>query len=245
MGPICQRFEDNGEKAVNCLIDENSPEEHRLPQRLANNATGIEKLKEFCGDTLEMYSDEKTPTEGYLLCCRNDQVEALAGQITMAQGIVSRCPSCWKNFRQVFCELACSPYQNYFMISVKNESSPEEVGLGDPSKPEAEFLIRELNIVFSKRYAQRTYESCKDIVMGSANSPAMDFLCGGYASLRCSPENWFEYLGDYSNGYAPFHIYFTYPEDSPDVPWLTGLDVPTYRCNESYVGLKNQLEGFS
>jgi len=156
MRGICLRYnEDQRNKALNCYINETASEEEKRPIPWTNSSA-IAKLREFCAETLDSYGEE--PGGGYLLCCQPEQVEELSGQIIMAKDIIARCPSCWKNFRQVFCELACSPYQTQFMTAAKVEkAAPGE---------EREYMVRELNLYYTPRYATRTYESCKDIVMG-------------------------------------------------------------------------------
>lgn len=179
MGGICLRYKEPDEencKALNCL---SQTEEEKNPQILKDEVA-ITRLKEFCAETLDSYGEE--PGGGYKLCCRAEQIAELSGQIEMAQNIIERCPSCWKNFRQVFCELACSPYQIHFMEAAKIEDVPSEVPptkCGDqPPDVQGKKMVRQLRLFFTEQYAHRTYNSCKDIVMGSANMPAMDFLCG-------------------------------------------------------------------
>lgn len=229
MGPICHRYFDERPKALNCLADDPlHPEDKEV--KLLSNATSIARLREFCGDTLDFYGEE--PGGGYALCCADDQINELSGQILMAKDIISRCPACWRNFRQVFCELACSPYQKHFERAALFEKTPPDPETGEILRPR---MVRELELYVTERYISSTYDSCKDIVMGSANSPAMDFLCGPHSSLRCSPENWFGYMGDYKNTYAPFHIYFKTKSDDPVDANITAFDGITYHCNETWV----------
>jgi len=67
----------------------------------------LETLEEYCPELVEKYGDE--------LCCAPEQVDDLVGNLALPQSIIGRCPTCFYNFRQAFCELTCSPKQYQFL----------------------------------------------------------------------------------------------------------------------------------
>ena len=65
--------------------------------------------------TLETYCPELVEKYGSELCCAQSQILDLVQNLALPQSIIARCPSCFYNFRQIFCELTCSPYQSNFL----------------------------------------------------------------------------------------------------------------------------------
>ena len=43
------------------------------------------------------------------LCCPADSIDDIVDQSSAATGILSRCPSCLRNFMTPFCHIGCSP----------------------------------------------------------------------------------------------------------------------------------------
>ena len=62
--------------------------------------------------TLEAYCPELIQKYGSELCCAQSQILDLVQNLALPQSIIGRCPACFYNFRQIFCELACSPVQS-------------------------------------------------------------------------------------------------------------------------------------
>jgi len=183
---VCTKTPD-GKRTLNCYA--NHPPKKIDPIAYAN-------LTAFCPEMLEMYGTDE-------LCCKEDQIADLVSQLQTPKGIISRCPSCWYNFRQSFCEFTCSPYQAHFLKVAKfyppvNETSPK--------------VVESVDFYVTKRHAQGSFDSCKNVVMGATNSFALDVLCGGWGALRCNPQRWYGYMGSTSNGYAPFDIYYRFQD---------------------------------
>ena len=90
---------------------------HGPPKKLKNDS--LETLKIICPELVDKYGDE--------LCCSPEQVDVLQTNINLPQAIVGRCPSCFYNFRQSVCNLACGPTQSaYLNISktIKSSTKP-------------------------------------------------------------------------------------------------------------------------
>ncbi|XP_022613651.1 Niemann-Pick C1 protein isoform X2 [Seriola dumerili] len=53
------------------------------------------------------------------LCCNVDQLHTLKGSLQLPLQFLSRCPACFFNLMNLFCELTCSPHQSQFMNATK------------------------------------------------------------------------------------------------------------------------------
>lgn len=88
------------------------------PKKLDEDAVG--KLQKMCPELVEKY--------GSTLCCSPTQVETLKSNMDLPKSFISRCPNCFYNFRQIFCELACSPKQSTFLNVTKSINSTVHQG---------------------------------------------------------------------------------------------------------------------
>ena len=61
------------------------------------------------------------------LCCDPTQLNAISAHRSMLDNIIGRCPSCYYNFLQLLCEMACSPNQDQFIwpLETRNISRVE------------------------------------------------------------------------------------------------------------------------
>jgi Niemann-Pick C1 protein len=95
---VCAR---NGTKIKNCVYN-------GRPKTV--DSTEFEILREICPNLL---ANNETK-----FCCDSEQINDLAISFEMAANLLQRCPSCYGNFLQIFCEFTCSPHQKKF-IDVK------------------------------------------------------------------------------------------------------------------------------
>jgi len=79
-------------------------------------------------------------------------------------------------------------------------------------------MVYKLDVFISRNYVQKTFDSCKNVIMSSTNGPAMDFLCGPWGAYRCTAEHWFDYMGSTDNGFSPFDIIYRYMGNSSNIP---------------------------
>ena len=58
------------------------------------------------------------------LCCDPDNIQTLVKQLSMAESIFGRCPTCIKNAYKLLCDLSCNPEQSKFLnVTKTNENS--------------------------------------------------------------------------------------------------------------------------
>jgi len=145
-----------------CYVAES---EENKPKAVSDES--FEVLKRYCSDTLEEYDYTKE------LCCSDEQIPDLITQLQMPEGLIARCPSCFYNFRKVFCEFTCSPYQRYF-LNVTEENREDSNGNNPPHKQ----MVTVVDYFISQRFVDAAFDSCKDVVFSPTNGYAMDTLCG-------------------------------------------------------------------
>lgn len=144
------------------------------------------------------------PASNISTCCDSVQLTAMVGQMNIGLGLLQRCPTCVRNFRQIYCYMTCSPHQSNFMF-------PKEIkNATDTQKP----VITDLEVHVTKKFVDGVFSSCKDVAMPSTNEKAMSLMCGHWGQYYCTGQRWFEYMGSVSNGYAPFQIDYVYQESS-------------------------------
>jgi hypothetical protein len=60
-------------------------------------------------------------------------------------------------------------------------------------------------------------------------------MCGSWGSDNCSPARWYDYMGDVTNGFAPFQVNYEYTMEET-VGEYTVYDAETYNCNQAREG---------
>uniref|UniRef100_A0A8C9VC67 Niemann-Pick disease, type C1 n=1 Tax=Scleropages formosus TaxID=113540 RepID=A0A8C9VC67_SCLFO len=154
------------------------------------------------------------------VCCDIQQLQTLKGNLQLPLQFLSRCPACFHNLMNLFCELTCSPRQSQFLSAtsfsynnVTNTTSVEAV----------QYYI-------GQTFANAMYNACMDVQAPSSNVKALSLLCGKDAK-DCNATNWIQYMFNINNGQTPFSItpIFT------DVPManMTPMTNATRGCNES------------
>ena len=195
-----------GSKQYLCSVD-------HPPKILDNNSMPI--LNQFCPELTAKYGNN--------LCCAPEQVTDLTTNLGLPSSLISRCPSCYYNFRQSLCDFTCSPYQ-YRFLSANETGEVEKPGTNET----VEYVVN-LNYFIGMEYVQKVFDSCKDVIMSSTNGPAMDYLCGPWGSYQCTPKRWYDYMGSSGNGFAPFDIFYQYLETVDEsVPIFPGSDIVGY-----------------
>lgn len=68
------------------------------------------------------------------------------------------------------------------------------------------------------------------VLVPSIGKLALDLMCGDWGASRCSPEKWFDFMGNATgNPFVPFQItYITTP-----LKGYTQLDPPITPCNKA------------
>ncbi|KAK7371782.1 hypothetical protein VNO80_05147 [Phaseolus coccineus] len=155
------------------------------------------------------------------VCCTADQFDTLRVQVQQAVPILVGCPSCLRNFLNLFCELSCSPNQSLFI----NVTSISEVN-GNMTVDGIDFYVTET-------FGEGLYESCKDVKFGTMNTRAIDFVGAGASNFK----EWFEFLGQkVPPGLpgSPYSILFKTATLDPSPMKLMNASV--YSCNDTSLG---------
>ncbi|CAG9788893.1 unnamed protein product [Diatraea saccharalis] len=158
-----------------------------------------------------------------LTCCDTKQLQNIQTSIKMAE-ILARCPSCMDNFLKHICGMTCSPRQSDFIKPVKVEQ------FNTTHK-----MVMEIDYHLGATYMNTTYSSCSQVQMPSTNQMAMDIMCGDYGSAYCTPQRWFDFMGDAEVPFVPFQI--NYLSGDEPVDGFTPYNPPTRPCN---VGVNGQ-----
>uniref|UniRef100_A0A668AVG5 Niemann-Pick disease, type C1 n=1 Tax=Myripristis murdjan TaxID=586833 RepID=A0A668AVG5_9TELE len=156
------------------------------------------------------------------LCCNVDQLRTLKGSLQLPLQFLSRCPACFFNLMNLFCELTCSPHQSQFMNATQFTPDP------DPKQANKSNVV-EVRYYIGQTFANAMYNACKDVQAPSSNVKALSLLCGKDAK-DCNATNWIQYMFDINNGQTPFPIIPIF-SDVP-VSGFTPMNNKTYECTE-------------
>jgi len=165
---------------------------------------------------LEEYCPELLLTHGNKLCCDASQIANLVDNLKVPEAILINCPACFNNFRRSVCEFTCSPKQSLFVNITQTEpfTSEEEYQSANPPEATAERVVS-VDFFISTKYIRDTYESCRSVIFGEQNIPAMHIMCGPWGASNCTAERWFDYMGSIGSGYYyPIELKYRYIHDT-------------------------------
>ncbi|KAM6931324.1 NPC1-like intracellular cholesterol transporter 1 [Xenentodon cancila] len=160
-------------------------------------------------------------------CCSIKQLSSLEMSLTLSKALLVRCPSCAENFAHLHCINTCSPNQTQ---SVKVTKVMNVTYLGKPR----EAVVRYQSFV-SNTFADAAFQSCKNVRIPATGGFAISTMCGRFGAKLCTPQRWYDFQGDSSNGLAPLHIDFQLIKDSniASVPeGIVPYDGRALKCNE-------------
>ncbi|KAM4841405.1 NPC intracellular cholesterol transporter 1 [Thomomys bottae] len=158
------------------------------------------------------------------VCCDVQQLQTLKSNLQLPLQFLSRCPSCFYNLMNLFCELACSPQQSQFL----NVTATED--FVDPITNQTKTNVKALEYYIGQSFANAMYNACRDVEAPSSNEKALGLLCGKDASA-CNATNWIEYMFNKDNGQTPFTITPIF-SDLP-IHGMEPMRNATKGCNES------------
>lgn len=122
------------------------------PQPLEGKAE-LELLKEVCPEFLEDLPEGESPK----LCCNYQGLRDLQENYRFPKQFgLTFCPSCYYNFRRIFCNSACSPRQNKFLRI--DRSTPVVVELGNQTHDLHK--VDQMTYFMDENFANGLYESC-------------------------------------------------------------------------------------
>ncbi|VDK55280.1 unnamed protein product [Anisakis simplex] len=133
-------------------------------------------------------------------CCDAFQLEQLSSQMTLPRQLLSRCPSCFANFVQLWCDFTCSPKQSDF-LRIKSLSDDQFL------LENKTHYITEIEYYLREEYANGLLESCKRVRAVGADY-ALSLVCGASVT-ECTVTQWFNFMGTYNENIGvPFTIDF-------------------------------------
>lgn len=150
-------------------------------------------LKRICGSDFD--------TER--VCCTEEQVANLESNLKRVEPLIGSCPACQKNFYDFFCEFTCSSNQAKFINVTKVAKSMD-----------GRDVVTEVVQYVNGTYAEKFYDSCKDIKFSATNDYAMQLLGGGAKNYK----EFLKFLGDEKPllGGSPFQINTKYMLEEQD-----------------------------
>lgn len=138
------------------------------------------------------------------LCCTAEQVESLRQNVDQAEALVSGCPACRNNFRNLFCSMTCGGDQSQYLDVVETQKSSTPGADGDVA-------VKTINYWVGEEFRQGLYDNCKNVKFGPGNAFAMDLLGGGAKDA----DAFLKYMGDVKPLVgSPFQINFPHANTS-------------------------------
>ncbi|XP_042299315.1 NPC intracellular cholesterol transporter 1-like [Sceloporus undulatus] len=162
--------------------------------------------------------------ENVSLCCDVQQLHTLKNNMELPLQFLSRCPSCFYNLMNLFCELTCSPHQSEFL------NVTQTIPYVDPVTEKNKTSITELQYYIGETFSNAMYNACKDVEAPSSNVKALGLLCGKDPK-ECNATNWIQYMFSKDNGQTPFNMIPIF-SDVP-VHGMIPMNNATKGCNES------------
>ncbi|XP_045537295.1 NPC intracellular cholesterol transporter 1 isoform X3 [Papilio machaon] len=160
---------------------------------------------------------------GGVACCNIEQLKNFESKIVQAENLLVRCPACYENFLQHICGMTCAPDQSKFL-------KPVRTSLNKDKKEQ----IEEIDYHLGATYMNSTFDSCLQVQMPSSNQRALDLMCGSWGAAYCTPQRWFDFMGDASTGLVPFQI--NYISGDEPVDQFVPYQPPTRSCSASING---------
>lgn len=172
------------------------------------NSETYNTLKSVC----PWYINDDKPNSTYV-CCDLAQIYTLRNNSeTLAQQQLGRCPSCMENFMNVFCAITCDPNSSLFMnpTTFVNFTTEENV---------TRQAVDTVDVYFTNYYADKFFNSCKDVQNSQESAKAIDLMCG--SNHPCSGQKWLKFMGKpQAASPAPFLLNFTFTTN------ISGHDLP-------------------
>ncbi|XP_013179899.1 PREDICTED: Niemann-Pick C1 protein isoform X3 [Papilio xuthus] len=157
---------------------------------------------------------------GGVSCCNIQQLKNFESKIIQAENLLVRCPACYENFLQHICGMTCAPDQSKFIKPVKRSLNKDK-----------KEQIEEIDYHLGATYMNSTFDSCIQVQMPSSNQRALDLMCGRWGAVDCTPQRWFDFMGDASTLLVPFQI--NYISGDEPVDQFVPYQPPTRSCSAS------------
>lgn len=148
-----------------------------------------------------------------LVCCSEDQLTSMESSLKRLDPLLSSCPACHHNFYDFICRFTCSPNQSTFVKVLDTLTSVDT----------HEQLVTQLNQYVDPDYAEKFFDSCKNVKFSATNGYAMDLIGGGATNYK----DFLKFIGDEKPflGGSPFQMNFRF--DTTEAEEDEGLIVRT------------------
>ena len=92
-------------------------------------------------------------------------------------------------------------------------------------------MVKEVEYFMNATFAEKLYDSCKNVYSPSFSAPAIKAMCGKWGSDYCNFRRFFEFLGDVvNNQFVPFQITYNFDESPDGIEPYNSKVTP---CNEA------------
>ncbi|KAL2092502.1 hypothetical protein ACEWY4_012300 [Coilia grayii] len=169
------------------------------------------------------------------VCCNKNQLTALKLSLQMSKALLIRCPACADNFAHLHCINTCSPDQSQIVNVMRTMNLTVEVQ--DPGTNLTTNVTREAVVAYesyvAKNFADTSFQSCKNVRIPATGGFAIATMCGRYGAKLCTPQRWYDFQGDSSNGLAPLDVMVRITPDGQAVPpGMVAYAGRALNCNE-------------
>ncbi|KAM8760598.1 NPC1-like intracellular cholesterol transporter 1 [Acanthopagrus schlegelii] len=162
-------------------------------------------------------------------CCSMKQLKSLENSLRLSRVILLRCPACAYNFAHLHCINTCSPNQTQTVEVTKVMNITTFQNTTDTAVVAYKAFI-------STTFADSAFGSCKNVRIPATGGFAIGTMCGSYGATQCTPQYWYDFQGDSSNGLAPLDIDFKLIKEGNTTGLPEGV-VPyngrALKCNET------------
>lgn len=170
--------------------------------------------------------------ENTRVCCSPNQLTSLDLSLSMSKALLVRCPNCADNFAHLHCITTCSPNQTQYLEVTK------VMNITDKNTNVSKEAVVAYKVFLSSTFAESSFRSCQNVRIPATGGFAISTMCGRYGAKLCTPQYWYDFQGDSSNGLAPLDIDFNLLEPGHNVPLPEGV-IPyagtVLKCNETAI----------
>lgn len=163
-------------------------------------------------------------------CCSLNQLASLDKSLGMSKSMLVRCPNCAENFAHLHCMTTCSPNQTQAVEVTK------VMNITNEDTHVTKEAVVAYKVFLSSTFASGAFNSCRNVRIPSTGGFAIGTMCGKYGPKLCTPQYWYDFQGDTSNGLAPLDIDFNLlePGHTGDLPaGVIPYNGDILKCNES------------
>lgn len=161
-------------------------------------------------------------------CCSIQQIRSLSASLSLSKTILNRCPSCADNFAHLHCATTCGPNQSQYINVTRTMNITNDFNVTREA-------VVGYQAYMNTRFADTSFGSCKNVRIPATGGFAISTMCGRYGAKLCTPQRWYDFQGDSSNGLAPLDIdfYLLNDKEAESLPdGLVAYNGTALRCNE-------------